>query len=229
MPHAATRFGFAASTFRTAAALAAVIFAAGCHTGKSSDQLIAEGNHAYDYGRYEEASGDFRQVLDRYPGDVAANVGFGRAQLALGNLADARSAFETAAAAKPEDFEISLLLAEVLYEQRDTTRLYQLLRDRAVEQGRIEAWIAMARYALELDDPDQAQTAVIAALELAPADDVAVYLVAAELAERVGDQKLALRRLRQAYGITPEDPRIVTAIVEYGEVPGPTIALPPGR
>ncbi|MGA1046069.1 MAG: tetratricopeptide repeat protein [Phycisphaerales bacterium] len=191
--------------------------------------MLADGEHAYRYGRYEEAAVDFRQVLDRYPGDVQANVGFARTQIALGNLDAARSALETAAASKPEDFEISLLLAEVLFKQRDTTRLYQLLRDRAVEQGRVDAWIVMARYALELDDPDTAQTAVVAALEISDNTSPEPYLLAAELAERVGDQKEALRRIRQAYGLAPNDPRIDAMLREYGEVPGPTIALPPGR
>ncbi|MGA0873571.1 MAG: tetratricopeptide repeat protein [Phycisphaerales bacterium] len=210
-------------------ALAAIAVLGGCVKGKSSEQLLADGEHAYRYGRYEEAAGDFRQVLDRYPGDVQANVGFARTQIALGNLDAARSALETAAASKPEDFEISLLLAEVLFKQRDTTRLYQLLRDRAVEQGRVDAWIVMARYALELDDPDTAQTAVVAALEISDNTSPEPYLLAAELAERVGDQKEALRRIRQAYGLAPNDPRIDAMLREYGEVPGPTIALPPGR
>lgn len=201
----------------------------GCVKGKSSEQLIADGDHAYRYGRYEEAAGDFKQVLDRYPGDVAANLGYARTQIALGDLDAARSALETAAASKPEDFQISLLLAEVLFKQRDTTRLYQLLRDRAVEQGNAEAWIVMARYALELDDPDTAQTAVVAALEISDDSSPEPYLLASELAERVGDQKEALRRLRQAYGLAPNDPRIEAMLREYGEVPGPTIALPPGR
>lgn len=201
----------------------------GCVKGKSSEQLIADGDHAYRYGRYEEAAGDFKQVLDRYPGDVAANLGYARTQIALGDLGAARSALETAAASKPEDFQISLLLAEVLFKQRDTTRLYQLLRDRAVEQGNAEAWIVMARYALELDDPDTAKIAVGSALEISDDTSPEPYLLAAELAERVGDQKEALRRLRQAYGIAPNDPRLVAMLREYGEVPGPTIALPPGR
>lgn len=218
-----------ASLTLAAFAIGLVAGLGGCMKGKSSEQLLADGDHAYRYGRYEEAAGDFQQVLDRYPGDVQANVGYARTQIALGNLDAARTALETAAASKPEDFEISLLLAEVLFRQQDTTRLYQLLRDRAVEQGRADAWIVMARYALELDDPDTAQMAVTSALEISDDTSPEPYLLAAELAERVGDQKEALRRLRQAYGLAPNDPRIEAMLREYGEVPGPTIALPPGR
>ncbi len=210
-------------------AITAIGSLVGCVKGKSSEQLLADGDYAYRYGRYEEAAGDFRQVLDRYPGDVQANLGYARTQIALGNLDQARTALETAASSKPEDFQISLLLAEVLFKQGDTTRLYQLLRDRAIEQRRAEAWIVLARYALELDDPDTAQTAVVAALEISDDSSPEPYLLASELAERVGDQKEALRRLRQAYGLAPNDPRIEAMLREYGEVPGPTIALPPGR
>lgn len=213
------------------AAIAAVVLAAsaGCQKGRTTEDLIARGNHAYDYGRYEEAERDFKRVLDRYPGDPAANLGYGRTMEAMGRLEEARMALETASVARPLDLEISLALAEVLYEQRDTERLYQLLRDRAVEQGRVEAWLAMADFALRLDDPDTAQMAIVAALELSGARSADPYLEAARLAERVGNQKEAIRRLRQAYGIAPEDPRVIAGLVEYGEVPGPTIALPPGK
>ena len=50
----------------------------------------------------------------------------------------------------------------------------------------------------------------------------------ADLAERLGDTDLALRRLRQAYGIEAENAVIADRLREYGEIPGPTVVLPPG-
>ena len=55
------------------------------------------------------------------------------------------------------------------------------------------------------------------------------YLLAASFAERLGDLDLALRRLRQAYGIDPYDENVNDRLTALGEVPGPTLALPPGR
>ena len=54
------------------------------------------------------------------------------------------------------------------------------------------------------------------------------YIQAAAFAEAIGDMDEALRRLRQAYGINPGDTRVTQRLRDLGEVPGPTIALPPG-
>ena len=66
------------------------------------------------------------------------------------------------------------------------------------------------------------------AIELEPEVAADAYVAAADLAERLGDEALALRRLRQAYGIEPGNQAIADRLREFGEVPGPTIALPPG-
>ncbi len=55
------------------------------------------------------------------------------------------------------------------------------------------------------------------------------YLAAASFAEQIGDVDLAIRRLRQAYGIDPYHEQVKSKLVAMGEIPGPTIALPPGR
>lgn len=210
--------------------LATLAFATiGCQKGPSSEVLLERAGHDYEYGRYEEAAQTYQIILDRYPGDPQANLGLGRSMLELDRLAEARSALEIAAVANPDDFEICKALAEAMFKDGDTVRLYQLLRDQAIEQQRLEAWLLMAEYALASDDPDTAQTAITAALDLSDGSTPEPYLEAARFAERVGDQAEAIRRLRQAYGIAPEDPRVIVGLQEYGEVPGPTIALPPGR
>ena len=66
------------------------------------------------------------------------------------------------------------------------------------------------------------------AIRLDGARSVEPYLDAAGFAERLGDIDQALRRLRQAYGIDPRDQRVQQRLRALGEVPGPTILLPPG-
>ncbi len=39
----------------------------------------------------------------------------------------------------------------------------------------------------------------------------------------------AVRRLSQAYFINPRDRRVSEQLIELGEVPGPTISVPPGK
>jgi Tfp pilus assembly protein PilF len=80
-----------------------------------------------------------------------------------------------------------------------------------------------------MNDPDSAQVAIRTAIELDDGRSVEPYLVAADLAERLGDLDLAVRRLRQAYGIDSRNDRVRERLRDLGEIPGPTLALPPGR
>lgn len=201
----------------------------GCHAPPSSDQLVVRAAYEQEYGRTEEALRLYQQVLEFRPGDPRANLGLGECLLALDRPTEALLPLQIASVERPQDLQIALTLAEALYRSGETTKLYQLLRDRAVEQRRVEAWLAMADYAIKLDDPDTAATAIGAALELTGGRDVQPYIEAARLAERIGDQREAIRRLRQAYGVAPGNPVVSAMLVEYGEVPGPTIALPPGE
>jgi len=50
----------------------------------------------------------------------------------------------------------------------------------------------------------------------------------AMLQEKLGNEDEALRRLRQAYGINPEDPRVREALQQRGQILGPTLGLPRG-
>jgi len=52
---------------------------------------------------------------------------------------------------------------------------------------------------------------------------------AVEVAEDVGDSKLATRRLRQAYTIAPNSLAVRAKIAEYGLALEPTTGLPPGQ
>jgi tetratricopeptide (TPR) repeat protein len=212
----------------SAAAIAMAVLA-GCDAPPSSDQLVARAAYDQEYGRTEEALRLYRQVLEFRPGDPRANLGVGECLLALGRPSEALLPLQIASVERPQDLQIALTLAEALYQSGETTKLYQLLRDRAVEQRRVEAWLAMADYAIKLDDPDTAATAIAAALELTGGREVQPYIEAARLAERIGDQREAIRRLRQAYGVAPGNAVVSAMLVEYGEVPGPTIALPPGE
>jgi Flp pilus assembly protein TadD len=55
------------------------------------------------------------------------------------------------------------------------------------------------------------------------------YYRMAMLQVRLGNQQEALRRLRQAYGINPQDPRVRAELEQRGQVLGPTLGLPRGN
>jgi hypothetical protein len=70
--------------------------------------------------------------------------------------------------------------------------------------------------------------AVNGAILLAEGNSYEPYLKAVEVAERLGDTKLAARRLRQAYTIAPKSPAVAAKLSEYGLAAAAETGLPPG-
>jgi Flp pilus assembly protein TadD len=208
--------------------LAAIVLAA-CATQRPIDTVRESGDRAYNRGDYSLAAAEFEEIAQRYPGDWEAQYMLGLTMLELDRLADARRALEIAHDRRPNDPKVIDALAEVMYRQNDAAELFAFLREQAETVQSPQAYLRLARYSLEMNDPDSAQVAIRTAIELDDGLSVEPYLAAAELAERLGDLELAVRRLRQAYGIDPRDERVRERLRDLGEIPGPTLALPPGR
>ncbi len=187
------------------------------------------GEFNFRHQRYELAADDFADIIERAPGDANAQARYGQCMLELGDLNSARRSLEVASAALPNDEEVTFALADCYFKQGDQTRLYQLLRERAEATGSTEIWVRMSDYALRFNDMDMANTAALAAIEVDNGRSAVPYYQSALVHERLDQTGEALRRLRQAYGINPDDTRVRTKLVELGEVPGPTLALPPGK
>jgi tetratricopeptide (TPR) repeat protein len=117
-------------------------------------------------------------------------------------------------------------LAEAMYAQEDYNRLFSFLRERAEATKTAQAYLRLARFAMDTNDADTARWAYDQAIEVDAGASVEPYVQAAAFHERVGDIEGAVRRLRQAYGIDPYDPRVSERLRALGEIPGPTIALP---
>ncbi|MAD19975.1 MAG: hypothetical protein CMJ52_07105 [Planctomycetaceae bacterium] len=206
--------------------------AAGCESAGEkrstppSVKLQKDGDHEFRWGRYESAAGFYDRILEREPGNADALEMYGRCMLELDRPGDAAKVFMTATARRPGDRDLVLLLGDAEFQNGEYDRAFQLLRTWAIDNEDAGAWLELAGFAMELDDPDTARDAIERAIELESTS--AAYVAAADLAERLGDEALALRRLRQAYGIEPGNQVISDRLREFGEVPGPTIALPPG-
>ena len=201
----------------------------GCASQQPVTSIRNDADFNYRQGRFAEAAEQYAEITARYPGDWEAQYRLGKSFLELEQYDAARRALEVAHTRKPGNAEISDALAEVMYQQGEESRLYAFLRERAQSQQTVHAYRRLAEYALAMNDPDSAKSAIKTAIELDDGQSVEPYLDAAKLAERLGNIDQALRRLRQAYGINPHDPRVKERIVALGEVPGPSIALPPGR
>ena len=184
---------------------------------------------SFDHGDYDTAATEYAEIADRYPGDWRAQYRLGLCLLEIDELARARDALEVAHSHRPRDPGIANALAEAMYQQGDESRLFAFLRQRARSMQSPAAYLLLARYALEMGDPDSAQVALETAIVLDDGQTVDPYLAAASFAERLGDLETALRRLRQAYSIDQADARVIQRLKDLGEIPGPTIALPPGH
>lgn len=209
-----------------ATALAAPL--SGCASGRPMVAARKEADHFFKYAQYEKAAAAYREILEKAPGDSDVEYRYGVSLANLGNLREARTHCETAHAADPTSEEVAAGLAEVYFKLGEKQKLVQLLQDRGNLQRSIPSFMLLADYALRMDDPDTAKTAVRNAILLGGDKDVRPYLKAVEVAERLGDTKTASDRLRQAYAIDPKSPSVKLKLSEYGMAAVAETALTPG-
>lgn len=213
----------------TAAFLMALLLLPACTIHRPVDSIRASGDVHFARAEYTEAAREYKLIVDRYPGDWRAQYRLGQSLLQLDDPQPARRALEIAHTQRPMNNDIAEALAEAMFRVGDEPQLYAFLRERADSQQSPEAHMQLGYYSMELGDPDSARVAFDTAIALDEGQSVEPYLAAASFSERLGDMDMAVYRLRQGYGINPYDARIRDRLRALGEVPGPTIALPPGR
>jgi tetratricopeptide (TPR) repeat protein len=200
----------------------------GCAT-RPIESMRTNGDFHFEHGRYDQASQEYAGIIARAPGDWQAQSRYGQSMLKLGDLNAARRALETAYSRNPLDDETARGLAETLLAQGDNARLYQFLKDRAGSLRSVDAYLDMADYCREMGDFDSARFAANTAIMVDNGKRSEPYVKASQLAAELGNHDEAMIRIRQAYGVNPQDRRVLAMIAEMGEVPGPTFALPPGN
>lgn len=202
----------------------------GCKTTPPTPIVVLQrdGDHAFEWGRYEEAASYYEQIVDREPGNGDAQAMYGRCLMALGEPARAADAFQIALARRPGDRDLVLLLSQARFDAGQFDRAFELVRTWALDNADAKAWTQLARFAMQSGDPDTARQAILRAIETDPTGSAEPYLVAADLEESLGNTAEALRRLRQAHGIELRNEAILDRLRAYGEVPGPTLVLAPG-
>ncbi len=203
----------------------------GCKT-LDSEKSVELGQTYLHHEQWQKAADVVAPVVEAAPGNWRAQLVFGQAQAALGNLPAAKSALERAYDADPRNEEAIYALAGVLFRQENPTALFGLLRSAGQQLHSAGAYVKLAEYAMRLNDLDSAKAAIQVAIEVddgfsRPRTDTPYY-AAAVLERRAGSKDTAIRRLRQAYGINPLDERVLHALRELGVEIGPNTALPPG-
>jgi tetratricopeptide (TPR) repeat protein len=203
----------------------------GCDSMKDTPThvLKSRADRDFEYQQWEPASKLYSQVVSREPHDGDAQYRYGVSLSMLGEYDKAESALQVASSIDPRDDKIFFALARTMFQKKQYQKLFTMLRDRAQDNRSITSWLMLADFAEQLGDFDTALEALTNACAIENGSNSQPYYRAAQVLGRVGRTEEAIRRLRQAYGITPNDQRISVLLVEYGEIPGPTIGLAPGR
>ncbi len=214
------------------ASLLATPVLVGCSSTPPIESTTTAAQHYIDFDQCAEAADLIRPVVAQWPGEWKAQFIYGKAELCLNDLPEARHALEAANARKPDNMDVVFALADCMQKQKDIPELYLLLRNAGAEFRSAEAYVKLAEIADSTGDMDSEKTALLAAIELDEGYGmkriISPYLQMAALQDKLGDKAEALRRLRQAYGVNPNDPRVQSALQERGQVLGPTLALPGG-
>ena len=214
------------------AALLATPCLIGCKSTPPIESTTAAAQHYIDFDRCQEAADLIRPVVKDWPGEWQAQFIYGKAELCLGDLTEARHALEAANARNPSNMDVVFALADCMQKQKDIPEVYLLLRNAGAEFRSAEAYVKLAAIADSVGDMDSEKTALLAAIEMDEGYGmnriISPYLEMAALQDKLADKTEALRRLRQAYGVNPNDPRVQAALEARGQVLGPTLALPGG-
>ena len=114
------------------------------------------------------------------------------------------------------------MLASEAYDE-----LHEVLLARARETQAVEDYLRLGLYDLRAGDADSAERALVTAAKLDAGQTPGPQLALATFYETVGDETLAVRRLRMALYTDIENREAIERLRAKGHIPGPTFALPP--
>ncbi len=191
--------------------------------------LKEDGDAAMRAGDPSQAVEDYEAALVRQPGFWQARMALAEALLEVGRPAYAREQMEIVHTIRPNDDDVTELLARTMLESGDTEGMTTFLRSGVASRDRVEDWLRLGRYLALAGDADEAEVALRTAAVRDGGRSAEVQAALGRFYAGIGDDERALRRYRMALYLAPEDPEIAQAIRELGEVPGPTFALPPAE
>lgn len=210
------------------AGFAALLLAAsGCQ--RSAFAVRESGERAYAEGDYALAASEFEEYLERVPGNPQVTHQLGRSYVKLNRTAEARERLLVAYSMRPEDDEVFASLCEGLYADKKFEELNRVLRQRAIDRGRMTDYLLIAEYAERTGDRDEAQRALLTAAKVDGGFSLEPQLELAKLYMRAGDRERAVQRLRMAYFIEPTNVEVVGLATQLGEIVGPSWAQTPAE
>ena len=210
------------------AALAVGLTAAGCaNRPESLGSLRARGDRAAARGDHVEALAAYRQILERRPGDAEVRYREGLSRDATGDIGAARESFTVAHDLEPENpIYLRAFIASML-QTGERDEAFTMLQRRAQETEGYRGYLELGRALREAGLPDDAERALVIASRIADHRSEAAHWELANLYLEAGDSAKELERLRVLLYLTPDDPYVSRRIRDLGEIPGPSLSLPP--
>lgn len=204
----------------------------GCKS-PDAESAITRADDFLRYDQFDRAAQAVEPVVRDQPGNWKAQYALGRALMGQGDLEGARRALDQAHVLRPTDADVTFALATCMARQNDTSGAYTLLRGYGREFRSWRAYLTLSNIAEQAGDADTAMQAAEDAIKVnepVPGGRLSTepYMRAAEVCFKYGRKEMGVRRLRQAYGVNPDDPRVVEALRAQGITPGKAIVLPPG-
>ncbi len=201
--------------------------AGGCASKRPLGSVEADGDKAYAAGQYDKAVADYLEYVERRPGSGEVRHKLARTLLDVKQPTKAVEHAWVAFDAKPSDDDYVETLARSLYEASRTEELNKFLRDQVEDRGRVQDYLRLGRYAALTGDADGAELAFLTAARLDGGRTMAPQVALAKFYQSIGDKLSAFERLRMALYFDPQNAQVYQEIRRLGEVPGPTLILPP--
>lgn len=214
-------------TRRMASLLLAAPLALTACQQRALHMVEASGERAMDRGDYVTAANEYSEVVERRPGRWRARVELAKALMEMDRPAEARENLEVAYTVEPENEEILNLLAEAMLASGDVDAMTTELRQHARTQNTVGDWMRLGIFLQRAGDLDGAEQALTTAARIDHGRSVEPQMALAGLYREAGDDEEALRRLRMALYLDPENEGVQRAIRSYGEIPGPTYVVVP--
>lgn len=189
--------------------------------------VVESGDQALEDSDYTLAATEYREAVSRRPAEWEARMGLAKALLGLDRPAEAREQAEIVYSIRPDDPEAVELLAESMLASGDTAGMESLLRSRANDTNAAADWLLLGEMLARAGDVDGAEVALLTAATVDQGQSLRYQKALADFYLAVGDNAEALTRYRMALYLDPADEATRSAIRSLGQIPGPTLALPP--
>lgn len=199
----------------------------GCTEQRALSIVRRDADRAFDRQQYDAALADYQEVVDRDPNDWQYRMKLADSLMILGKFNLAQEQYAIVNGVRPNDDAVVEKFSEAMFKAGTHDRLMSFLQRRAEDTRNVGDYLRLGWYAVETGDADLAQRALLTAARLDGGRTVEPQLALADFFAAAGDREQALRRLRMALAIDPDNPVVQRKIRAMGEIPGPSFALTP--